>query len=133
VSRSGYSDDVWGSEYNLYRGAVDAAIYGKRGQQMLRELRDALDAMPVKRLVRGELETTDGEVCALGCLGRTRGVDMGDLDPDDAKSVAKAFNIAESLAREVVFLNDEDSWSETPEQRWQQMRSWCDKHIRSAS
>lgn len=59
MSRSGYSDDDdddGGSRLNLWRGAVERAIKGKRGQAFLRELGAALDAMPDKRLTTGELE-----------------------------------------------------------------------------
>jgi hypothetical protein len=136
MSRSGYNDD-YDSDDDLamyrYRGQVASAMRGKRGQRMLRELRDALDAMPVKRLVAGELETSDGNVCALGCLGRARGVDMVELDPEDAPLVAVAFDIAEQLAREVVYVNDEEAcWTHQAgeEQRWQYMRNWVERHIR---
>lgn len=46
MSRSGYSygaDDV---QANLCLGAVKQAIRGQRGQAMLRELIQALDALP---------------------------------------------------------------------------------------
>ena len=68
MSRSGYSDDCSGRELNLWRGAVESAIRGKRGQAFLREMLVALDAMPEKRLIAGELVTPTGEVCAW-CYG----------------------------------------------------------------
>lgn len=43
------------------------------------------------------------------------------------EDVAKAFGIAEAMAAEIMFENDEYSgyWqSETPEQRWSRMRQW---------
>ena len=59
MSRSGYSyefEEGWG----LYRGAVASAKRGKRGQKFLRELLSALDDMPIKRLISGELERAGG-------------------------------------------------------------------------
>lgn len=48
MSRSGYSND--GENIAMWRGQVASAIRGKRGQAFLRELVEALDAMPEKRL-----------------------------------------------------------------------------------
>src|SRR4051812_16800179 len=107
MSRSGYHDDCddqWAAI--RYQGALKSALRGKRGQSFLRALIEALDAMPEKRLIRDALHA-NGEVCALGALGLKRGVDMSDLDPRDAESVAATFDIAEPLARDVVYYNDE--------------------------
>jgi hypothetical protein len=129
MSRSGYSDDCDGWSLICWRGAVTSAIKGNRGQAFLIELRDALDAMPERRLVADVLEA-DGEFCAIGILGAKRGVAMDKLDPMDREEVAEAFGIAPALAAEIVFMNDEGSWnSETPEQRWQRMRKWVDEQI----
>ena len=115
MSRSGYSDDCDGPELNLWRGAVESAIKGKRGQAMLRELVDALDALPEKRLAPDSLVNADGEFCALGALGRLRGMAMETQDPDDVdpSDVARVFGIAKALASEVMYMNDEyaaDVW-----------------------
>jgi hypothetical protein len=121
MSRSGYTDDWDGSGW-LWMGAVARAIKGKRGQQMLRELLAALEAMPVKRLIAEELEY-EGEVCALGALGRQRGVDMSKIDPEDREKVAEAFGVAEALAAEIMFMNDEGGPCD-PEARWHFMHNW---------
>lgn len=140
MSRSGYSDDC--DNLALWRGAVDAAIHGKRGQALLRDLRDALDAMPVKRLIAGEL-VEDGEYCALGVLGAKRGMDMEHIDPDDSERVGKMFNIARAMAAEIVYVNDEEGaqyadvagvWRyvpESPEIRWARVRKWVDEQIKA--
>lgn len=137
MSRSGYIDcggsqeENW--QYILYRGAVAAALRGRRGQRLLRELRNALDAMPDKRLIEGRLEA-NGDVCALGAVGVRRGLDLSHLDPEDAEAVAGQFDIAEALAREVVFINDEAIGGvETPEQRWQRVRGWVAQHLRDTN
>lgn len=108
MSRSGYTDDCenqW--ELIRWRGAVKSAIRGKRGQQALREILAALDAMPNKRLASELLVTADGEFCTLGALGNARGVDLDSIDPDDPQAVAAAFGISEALAAEIMYENDE--------------------------
>ncbi|MHA0335797.1 hypothetical protein [Sphingomonas aquatilis] len=133
MSRAGYYEGDGSQEENWahirWRGVVASSIRGKRGQAFLRDLADALDAMPEKRLITGDLER-DGNVCAIGSLGVRRGVDLAALDPDDPGPIANAFGVAEPLVREIEYLNDEDGWNweaqrrETPEERWQRMRKW---------
>ncbi len=125
MTRSGYSEDM-DNDWALicYRGAVASSIRGKRGQAFLAEMLGALDALGEKRLITNELEAS-GEVCAIGAVGKKRGMDMSRLDPYDAETIAKTFDIAQSLAREIVYLNDE--WAlkvETPEDRFNRMRAW---------
>jgi hypothetical protein len=132
VSRSGYCDELEPWALIRWRGAVASAIRGKRGQAFLGEMRAALDAIPDKRLVANELEV-GGEVCAIGAVGKVRGLDMTDLDPDEPEEVAQVFGIPRALASEVVYENDEGAWRETPEQRWQRMRAWIVKHLRPAT
>lgn len=132
MSRSGYSDDLDSWDLIKWRGQVASAIRGKRGQALLRDLVTALDAMPEKSLVAGDLETKDGEVCALGAAGKARGMELSEIDPEDYDAVAKAFDIAHQLAQEIAYENDESGpWDETPEHRWQRMRDWAVSHIRS--
>ena len=129
MSRSGYSDDCGGWDLICWRGAVKSALKGKRGQAFLVELRDAMDAMPDKRLIADSLQA-EGEFCTIGVIGAKRGIDMAALDPDDREAVGEAFGISPAMASEIVFMNDEGSWqAETPEQRWQRMRTWVDSNI----
>ncbi len=116
MSRSGYSedcDDNW--QLICWRGAVNSAIRGKRGQQLLNDLLAALDEMPDKRLYAGNFATADGEFCSLGVLGSKRGIKMDDLGDDeecDAGIVGQRFGIARALASEIMYMNDEyvDDW-----------------------
>jgi len=130
MSRSGYEYDGENWQMICWRGAVKSAIRGKRGQKFLTELLKALDSMPNKRLIKDELEVK-GEFCALGVIGASRGVDMTNIDPEDSDEVSKSFNIAGALAREIVFMNDEEIWcaDETPDQRWDRMRIWVSDQI----
>lgn len=128
MSRSGYTEDC---EYlGIYRASVERAMKGKRGQAFFRDLITALDAMPEKRLVSGDLETHEGAVCALGALGRHRRVDMSQLDTYDHDGLGTAFGIAKVLAAETMFENDE-SGCKTPEERWQHIRDWADSQLRA--
>lgn len=132
MSRSDYTDDLDPLDLGRWRGRVASAIRGKRGQRLLRDLAAAMDAMPEKRLVYGELEK-DGCYCALGVVGKARGLDLASLDPEDSDSVAGAFDIASPLAREIVAEND-DYWghSEDPEMRWTRIRGWVERNLRKA-
>jgi hypothetical protein len=124
MNRAGYSDDVWGLELGRWRGQVASAIRGKRGQAFLRELIEALDALPEKRLIAHDLQSGNN-VCAIGSVGLKRGVDMTALDPDDPETIANTFGIAHQVVREIEYMNDEAYWNDTPEHRWERMRAWA--------
>ena len=137
MSRSGYSDDCDGTELNLYRGAVESAIRGRRGQAFLRELLAELDAMPVRELMRGALEY-DGHYCALGVVGHARGLPLHELDSDEEDDgynvapLARAFGVARALVAEIEFVNDERGWrhTETRAELWSRMRAWVVEQIK---
>ena len=133
MSRSGYNDEGDNWETICYRGAVASALRGKRGQAFLKELITALDALPEKCLVAHELEK-DGSYCALGAVGKERGLHLGEVDPENIERVARLFGIADAMAREIVWMNDEAAFSkktpETPEARWGRMRAWAISNLR---
>ena len=83
-------------------------------------------------LVKGTGEVVRvGEVCALGCLGRARLIDMSDIDPHDPSQVSAAFGISEALAREITYVNDEDWYGRnTPETRFERVRAWVVNNLR---
>lgn len=132
MSRSGYSDDLDPRALNIWRGAVESAIRGARGQAPLREMLTVLDAMPEKRLIADELIKADGEVCALGAVARHRKLDVSGVEATDRDAVAELFNIAPALAAEIVFENDGDfCWPKcTPEKRFEYMHAWVSRRIR---
>lgn len=127
MSRHGYSDDC--DNLAMWRGIIASATRGKRGQAFFRSLLTALDAMPEKRLVEGELQTPDGAVCALGCLGKARGVDLGTVDTHDYEQLSELFDIAPQLAQEVMFMNDDGVRVAGPEARWRIVRDWVSRQI----
>ena len=117
MSRSGYIDDNEDPlAHGRWRQAVKRALQGKRGQALLREMVDALDAMDDKRLYPGSFATADGEFCALGALADKRGTkvdDLGDESDCDTELVGQRFGIAPAMAAEIMYLNDEyavDCW-----------------------
>lgn len=130
MSRSGYSDDCWGPEFICWRGAVESAIRGKRGQAFLYEMLQAMASLPERVLIAGELETAEGTVCAIGSVGKARGVDMEGIDVEDRYTVAMLFGIAPALAAEIVYMNDEAEYRpETDEQRFERMRKWIEDQL----
>ncbi|KAB2839533.1 hypothetical protein F9K50_07400 [bacterium] len=135
MSRSGYSED-YGEDnpglLDLYRHAVDRALQGKRGQAFLKEMLAALDALPNKRLIADQFEDADGDVCALGSVGKARGLDMSKLEPGDNDNVGKLFGIARSMAAEIQFENDDDFCcrEKSPEARFARVREWVVSQIR---
>lgn len=147
MSRSGYTDDDCDGYLALYRGTVASAMRGKRGQKLLCDFVAALDAMPDKRLGAGAIKDEDGCMCSLGVVADARGLDMSDVKFDDygysagpnlsKKEFADRFDVAECMANEVMYMNDEVSnyWDrpETPEQRWHRMRAWAISHIKEPS
>jgi len=151
VSRHGYSDELDQWDLIKWRGQVASAIRGKRGQRLLIDLVKALDAMPVKELITNKLVTVEGEVCALGAVGKFRGTEMPMLDQNgdeyedddfDSYEMADLFDVAHQLAAEVMWQNDEGGRGhygivngkptyspETPQERWARIRAWAVRHI----
>lgn len=136
MSRSGYSDDCCGWDLIRWRGAVTAATRGARGQALLKELLRVLDEMPEKKLIPNDLEDSGGGVCALGAVGRARGLKMEGLNPEDRKAVARFFDIAPALAAEIVYTNDECvgiygefEGPDLEERRWRYVRNWVANQI----
>jgi hypothetical protein len=134
MGRSGYTEDgeIDALEFGRWRGRVASAIRGKRGQAFLTELVTSLDAMPEpKRLIKGDLRL-GGEVCALGSIGRSRGLDLEAFDPEDHAGLAEDLGVAAILVQEVEWVNDEAVWSETREERWRRVREWAAGKIAAA-
>lgn len=78
-----------------------------------------------------ELETAEG-VCALGALGRYRGVALPKLDHEDGEDperLAEVFDVARQLTAETMFENDENCSGYTPEERWRDVRAWAARQI----
>lgn len=148
MSRSGYVDDceqTW--DWIRWRGAVASAIRGKKGQAFIKELLEALEAMPEKRLIEGEWIDAQGEVCAVGCVLKARGIEINaDTDVDDYEYIARKLGINEKIVQEIEHENDNvrvfyvgphvghqcdalTHWDKSPETRWQIIHQWCLNHL----
>lgn len=134
MSRHGYIDECDSPEdqrrYAMWRGQVKSAFRGKRGQAFLRELAAAMDAMPVKELIAGELIDAEGDCCTIGVVCKARGLDVSKIDYEEPEQVGGLVGIAKQMAAEIEWENDEGGYHETPEERWQRMRRWVDRRIK---
>ena len=128
MSRSGYSDDCESWELICWRGAVAKVIRSKRGQAFLLEMWKAMQSLSEKKLIAGELEK-DGAVCAIGAVGKSRGIDMSGIDPEDYEAIASAFGIQPKLAQEIMFMNDEARWNIDPDTRFAHMKKWVEDNL----
>lgn len=129
--RSGYTDEIDQRDLAMWRGRVASSIRGKRGQALLRDCLSVLDAMQEKRLIP-ELLVDGGDVCLLGCVGKSRQVsDIETLDPERHDILAQRFDVAECLIQEIEWINDEAGpyGGETPEARFSRVRKWVVDNI----
>lgn len=128
MSRSGYSDEC--ENVGLWQGAVQSAIRGSRGQALLHEMADALDAMPVKELISGDIVRDNEHVCAFGAVALARQMNLSSLE-SDGDSMGETFGVARALACEIAYQNDEcGPPKETPGERWKRMRAWVVASLR---
>jgi hypothetical protein len=138
MSRSGlfeYDGDE-AMEYGRWRGQVASSIRGKRGQSMLRQLAEALDAMTIKQLAPNVFQNEFGCMCALGVLAAAKGIDSDELqdlaDAGQFELLAEIFDVSHQLAQEIIWINDENSAGDTPEayeRGWINVREWVNRHI----
>lgn len=147
MSRSSYSDDFgedFPNQLELYRANVARSMRGRAGQARLRELRDALLALPVKELhesvfARGTAEHP--QVCALGAwaLRRAGGdpVSAAALVPSDADDGDTAHELAplgwpDLVVRDIIYENDLGGYRnalETPAERYTRVLAWVESQI----
>jgi hypothetical protein len=134
-----YDDDSDPSQEGLAAGALRSAIRGERGQRFIRDLVQALDALPLPDLAAGALEDEEtGCPCAFGAVRRFRGADAvplwfhpmeEDVTPDN---LAKPFNVSKTLAWAVVQVNEDGmigNDEETRRLRWKRVRDWAVRRL----
>lgn len=133
MSRINYSEDEdFAGQFELWQANCDRSLHGKKGQAELRVLRDALLALPAKRLLRGELYNNAGEVCAIGAYGKYKGVDLSKYDPEDCDHdrVGIEGGMPKLVAWKVVEMNDQEFYRMTPEERYTRMLDWVEYMIK---
>jgi hypothetical protein len=140
MMRISYSEEEdFPGQFGLWQGNCDRSINSKAGQAALRELEAALLALPDKRLIAGELENADGEVCAIGALAKFR-QHAPHADPEcEMEEIGIELGMPAMVAWKVVALNDlelDRRWDKetgqlvaiTPEERYErvlaQVRKW---------
>lgn len=147
-------DEQFPGAYELWEHNTRRNFSGKAGQASLRELRDALLALPEKRLIETQLVDSKGNVCAIGALvvqrrvadGRDRaaviaemaeaveveddwGVDTWEAEQQTI-AVAKACGMKTNMAVAVSWENDFGPRSdETPEDRYTRVLAWVERRI----
>jgi hypothetical protein len=91
-----------------WHGNIERICRGKRGQRILREFIDALLALPERRLIANKIQNAEGEVCAIGALGKHRGVDMSEYEDSQEGSVdlGKELGLGFMLAWQLGSEND---------------------------
>jgi hypothetical protein len=130
--RLNYSEDEdYAGQFFLWQANCERSLKGKAGQRELRELREALLALPEKRLIGHLLYDDDGGVCAIGAYGKYKGVDLTKFDPEEGEheDVGRAGGMPRLVAWKVVEMNDMDFDLETPEERYVKMLAWVEKQL----
>lgn len=146
--RINYSEEEFPGQFELWQANCSRSIKGKRGQAELRILRDALLALPEKRLIEGLLYDDEGGVCAIGAYAKHKGLDIQKEDPEDhTDQVGIDAGMPEMLAWKVVEMNDEEfsgydfdtrkgtlfeNRRITPERRFQMMLNWVESQLTPA-
>lgn len=159
MSRINYSDDEeYPGQFFLWQANCDRSLQGKAGQRELRELEAALLALPSKRLIHGALENEQGEVCAIACYAKHKGVDLSKHDPEYASDrVGIEGGMPRLVAWKVVEMNDitcdEEYWATaegpqeaahyylgggisvrlhmTPEERYRRVLAWVQEELKA--
>lgn len=145
--------------FALWDANCRRSIKGALGQRELREFEAALVAMSEKRLISGALVDDDGDVCAIGCYARHKGLDLSKFDPEDeSDEVGVAAGMPHLVAWKIVALNDiicDDVWEVaygperlgyglykggiphirpmTPEERYEKVLAWVRRALGKAA
>lgn len=132
--RISYSEEEdYPGQFELWQANCERSIRGRVGQEELRELREALLAMPEKRLILGTLDDEEGGVCAVGAYARRKGLDLSKYDPDiESDEVGIEAGMPKLVAWKVVEINDmEFDHAFTPEQRYAGVLNWVESKLKS--
>jgi len=144
-------DEEYPGQWWLWEQALNRAMNGRRGQQVLRDLERALLELPEKTLIDGSLSDGEG-VCAVGAYVAHKRVEAGeDRDEVLARLRKLAYNehwdefedfeaeqstidegqaagMQLTLAVTIAGLNDE-AYKITPEERYEKVLAWVRSRI----
>ena len=127
------------SATNLWRANVNRSIFGRRGQQGLRELKEALESLSQKRLISNKV--FDGsDVDVIGALAIYEevksGTDYSDAAQflpktktklEDVALIGQEYGLPYIVAWELAYRNDETYANLSPENRYQEILSWVNR------
>jgi hypothetical protein len=140
-------DEDYANQGLLWWANIDRHIKGAKGQAVLREIRDILQAMPEKVLITSRLADEKGHVCAVGAVALARRVAKGESRDDVLRDLAARIpeddnymgaHITASLGVQVglkyglawALGNANDAyWKDTPEERYERVLAWVEKNI----
>jgi hypothetical protein len=123
-------DEDFAGQFFLWQANCERSLRGRQGQAELRELREALLALPEKRLIFGKLEDEQGGVCAVGAYAKRKGIDLSKCDVDDETDhVGIKAGMPRLVAWKVVEMNDVEFENLTPEERYAKMLAWVESKL----
>lgn len=139
-----YDDDSeeWALNQGRWANNVKQTFEGKRGQLMLRDLRDALNGLPTKELGAGALcqVTPEGHVlyCIMGAFAHHKGDDNGKLRVDDPGAlgasdtayVGEGHGMSFTMAWTLAQMNDDEYKRATPGERWRALMDFTTEKIK---
>lgn len=145
-TRFGYDGDWEAMPYEMWQHNLELAIGGKRGQAALRELRDALVALPERKLISGALCRVNPAgpptFCVVGALAYHKRTKLGerpeeviesllgdDIGPEETAQAGRRIGLVWTLAWELGFKNDEEYRGLTDEQRFEKFLAWTELMI----
>lgn len=142
----GYDEDFQ-NQAALYQANTRRALKGRKGQAFLKEMEEALVALPMKKLIEGRI-CEAGQVCAMGAFALKRRRDAGadikaaldwleaeDPGEGDATETAlfskKHFGVMECLSFEMAWVNDDDNGvKQADEDRYERVLKWVRSRIK---
>lgn len=146
-------DEYFNNQGEFWWANVQRALKGRKGQKALRELRDAMLALPEPKLISGRLATEDGHMCAVGVLAVHRRVSKGERREEVMRELAQLITVDEdgydydgdgdlktaesgvkvgltfALAWQLGSVNDSYVRDETDEQRYERVMRWIDEQL----
>lgn len=139
--RISYSDEEdFPGQFFLWQANCERSLGGRLGQAALRELEAALVALPTKRLIANDLQTPEGDVCAIGALARHKGItpspegNVRGFDPEyEMEEIGVECGMPRMVAWKAVEKNDIELGYVTPEERYTRMLDWVRSELSSRS
>jgi hypothetical protein len=142
MSRYEEGDPDYPNAGDLWDHNLRLALFGRRGQRALADLKAALLALPQKRLIDDKLQC-NREVCAVGAYVWWQKVKAG-MDPiaafdaipemsgedETVDWVAAEAGLSRTLIWDLLYRNDDPYARLTPEERYTKFLAWIDENLK---